>query len=136
MEIFKCDRKKKIGDIYTVLAFLFHILISLIVLGISILSVGTVKFKNNKLKILSTTCSSIGIILVGIGIFIGGGDSLHAYIYITFIIQLIILILFLLLNLFNNKVEYSKIKSISSICLITISLILYIYYIIASFIYF
>ena len=117
------------------LAFVLHILTSFMVLGISLLSVGTVKFKSNKLNIVSTTLSAIGIILVGTGIYIGVGESLQAYIYITFIIQLIILGLFLVINLLIKKAGYSKLISICSICFVAISFLSYVYYIIASFIY-
>ncbi|KQL39174.1 hypothetical protein AN960_09335 [Bacillus sp. FJAT-25509] len=119
------------------LVFVLHILISFMVLGISLLlPVQTVKYKISKLNNITGIYGILGIVIVGIGIFIGGGESLHEYIYITFIIQLIILGLLLLVNFLNKKVGYSKLKSICSLCLITISLLFYIYYIIASFIYY
>ncbi|MBM7603228.1 hypothetical protein JOC75_001198 [Metabacillus crassostreae] len=118
------------------MVLLFHILISFMLLGISLFPVQTIKFESSRLKNLSGIFGLVGIMVAGIGIYIGGGSSFHAYIYITFIIQLIVLGLFLLLYLRVKKVGYSILLNIFSISLVTISYIFYVYYIIASFIYY
>lgn len=106
------------------------------VLGITLFPAKTVKFNNRTLNNTTAIYGLFGIILVGLGMYIGGGESLHAYFYITVIIQLIILGLFVLTYHLFKKVGYSKLINICSLCLVTISYLMYIYYIIASFIYY
>ena len=77
----------------------------------------------------------LGIILVGTGIYIGVAEAVHAYHYIAFIVQLIILGLSLLIYRLFKKVGYSKLINICLLCLVTISHLTYVYYIIGSFIY-
>ena len=116
--------------------FLLDILISLMVLGISFFSVKTVKFKSSNLDNISTIYGFVGIFLVGTGMYIGGGESLKAYYYITFIIELIILVLFILIYRLIKRKGHSRVINICSIFLNTISFLFYIYYIIASFTYY
>ena len=118
------------------LTFLLEILISFTVLGIALFPVNTIKFKNSNLNIIGGIYGIVGICVVGTGIYIGGGESLKAYYYITFIPELIILALFLLIHLRIKKVGHSTLINICSISLATISLLFYVYYIIASFIYY
>lgn len=118
------------------IVFSLHILISFIVFGISFFPINTVNFKKSSLNNIVGIYGIAGIVIVGLGMYLGGGESLHAYIYITFIIQLIILALFFLISLLVKKVGFSKIINICSFCLVTISFLLYLYYIILSFIYY
>ena len=125
----------KIGDIFVV-TFVFHILISVMVLGISFFPVHTIKFESDKLDNIGAIYGMAGIFLVGTGMYIGGGESLHAYIYITFLSALFVLILFVLINQYIKRRGHSTLINICSISLITASFFFYIYYIIASFIYY
>jgi hypothetical protein len=115
--------------------FLFHILISFMVLGITFVPAHIVEFKRSALNNIVGTTVISGIFLVGTGMYIGIGDSLHAYFYITFILQLIIIFLFFLNYRHFKKVGSSKFINISSIILVIISYLTYVYYIIASFMY-
>ena len=118
------------------LEFLLHILISFMVLGISLFPAQMVKTKGGgTLANMAGVSGLLGIILVGTGIYIGGAEAVHAYHYITFIAQLIILGLSLLIYRLFKKLGYSKLINICSICLVIISQLTYVYYIIASFIY-
>ena len=105
------------------------------VLGITLVPAQIVEIKSSTLKNIVGISGLLGIILVGTGIFIGGGESLHAYLYITLILQLIILGLFLLLYRLFKKVGYSNLINFCSICLVIISHLTYVYYIIMSFMY-
>ena len=120
------------------LELVFHISISLMVLGISLFPVQTVKFSRSNLDNISGIYGFAGIVLAGTGIYIGlpGEGLLKAYIYITFSIQLIILVLFLLIYKFVKWRGHSVLINICSILLITISFSFYIYYIVGSFIYY
>ena len=119
------------------LEFLLHILISFMVLGISLFPAQMVRTKGGgTLANMAGISGFLGIILVGTGIFIGGAEAVHAYHYITFIAQLIILGLSLLIYRLFKKVGYSKLINICSICLVIISHLTYIYYIIGSFLYY
>ncbi|MGE7879787.1 hypothetical protein [Peribacillus muralis] len=113
------------------LVWLLHILICFMVLGITLFPAQIVKSNNTIGK-----SGLLGVILVGTGVYIGGGETLHAYLYITFILQLIIIGLFFLLYRLFKKVGYSKLINIFSICLVIISHLTYVYYIIASFVYY
>ena len=104
------------------------------VLGITLVPAQIVEIKSSTLKNIVGISGLLGIILVGTGIFIGG-ESLHAYLYITFILQLIILGLFLLLYRLFKKVGYLNLINFCSICLVIISHLTYVYYIIMSFMY-
>ncbi|MDR7071670.1 hypothetical protein J2X07_000645 [Fictibacillus barbaricus] len=128
------DVCKKIGDII-VLVFFLHILISFMVLGIALVLGRIVEFKRSALNNMVAITALSGIFLVGTGIIIGIGDSLHAYLYITFILQLIITCLFFLIYRHFKKVGNSKLINISSMILVMISYLTYVYYIIGSFLY-
>ncbi|OOE12361.1 hypothetical protein UN64_09655 [Fictibacillus arsenicus] len=118
------------------LVFSFHILISFMVLGITLVPAQIVEVKRSALKNIVGITGISGIFLVGTGIFIGIGESLHAYLYITFILQLIIICLFFLNYRHFKKVGYSKFINISSMILVIISYLTYVYYIIGSFWYY
>lgn len=118
------------------LVFSLHILICFMVLGTTMFPAEIVESKTRTQDNILGISGLSGILLVGTGIYIGGGESLHAYLYITFILQLIILALFLLIYRLFKKVGYSKLITICSICLFIISHVSFVYYIIASFIYY
>ncbi|MFI8493304.1 hypothetical protein ACIGC1_10395 [Peribacillus butanolivorans] len=118
------------------LVWFLDILICFMALGITMFAAQMVENKSSTLNNLLAISVLLGILLVGTGIYIGMGGSLHAYLYITFILQLIILGLLLLIYRLFKKVGYSKLISICSLCLLTISHLTYVYYIIGSFIYY
>jgi hypothetical protein len=118
-----------------VLVFLLHILISFMVLGITLVPGRIVEFKRSGLNNIVGIIGISGIFLVGTGIYIGIGESLQTYLYITFILQLIIICLFFLNYRHFKKVGYSKFINISSMILVIISYLTYVYYIIGSFLY-
>ncbi|MED3791347.1 hypothetical protein P4571_02655 [Niallia alba] len=118
------------------LVLLFHLLSSFMVLAISLFLGKAVNFDSKKLNNIIGGYGLIGIVLVGIGIYIGMGENLKSYIFITFLGQLVIIGFFLLIFRLLKKDGYSKFINISSICLVIISHLIYIYYIIASFIYY
>ncbi len=118
------------------LLFLLDILISLMVLGIAFFPIQTVNVTNSKLENMMGIYGFVGISLVGTGMYIGGGESIRDYYYLTFSVELIILLLFLLIYRHIKRKGHSRLINICSICLVTISYLLYVYYIIASFIYY
>ncbi|WP_400242223.1 hypothetical protein AB3U99_15140 [Niallia sp. JL1B1071] len=118
------------------LVLLFHLLSSFMVLAISLFLGKTVNFESKKLNNIIGGYGLTGIVLVGIGIYIGIGENLKAYMFITFLGQLVIICFFLLIFSLLKKDGYSKLINIYSICLVIISHLIYIYYIIASFIYY
>ncbi len=125
---------RKTGDIF-VLVFSLHILISFMVLGITLVPAQIVEFKRIGLNNMVAIIGLSGIFLVGTGIFIGIGESLHTYIYITLFLQLLILCLFYILYRLFKKVGYSSLINSCSISLTIISYLTYVYYIIGSFLY-
>ena len=74
--------------------------------------------------------------LVGTGIYIGGGETLYAYYYIAFIVELLILGLFLLMRHQFKKAGHSTFIDICSILLVFISQLTYVYWVVASIIYY
>ena len=125
---------RKTGDIF-VLVFSLHILISFMVLGITLVPAQIVEFKRIGLNNMVAIIGLSGIFLVGTGIFIGIGESLHTYIYITLFLQLLILCLFYILYRLFKKVGHSSLINSCSISLTIFSYLTYVYYIIGSFLY-
>ncbi|TRZ38500.1 hypothetical protein CEQ21_24240 [Niallia circulans] len=121
-----------------ILVILFEVIISFSVLTITFISVDTVKYNNKTIENIVGVYGLIGILLVGTGMYIGGGggQSLKEYYYISIITQLVILGLVIVLNRMSKKAGRQKLISICSLSLVTISFIMYVYYIIASFIYY
>lgn len=117
------------------LVFILHILISFMVLGIALIPAQIVEFKRSTLNNMVGIIGLSGIFLVGTGIFIGIGETLHTYIYITLILQFIILCSFYLLYRIFKNMGYSSLINLSSISLVIISYLTYVYYIIGSFLY-
>ncbi|OFH48558.1 hypothetical protein BJN05_10445 [Listeria monocytogenes] len=76
-----------------------------------------------------------GIMIVGTGIFISGGNTLQSYVYVILVVQIIILCIEFILVLWSKSKGKSTILSILSAILGIVALGIYIYYVIASFIY-
>ncbi|MBC1669838.1 hypothetical protein HCB41_11135 [Listeria welshimeri] len=76
-----------------------------------------------------------GLIIVGTGIYISNSYTMKSYIYVILVVQVIILCIELLLVLWSKRKGKSTILSILSAILAIVALGIYIYYVIASFIY-
>lgn len=105
------------------------------VLGIALVLGRIVEFKRSALNNMVAITALSGIFLVGTGMYIGIGESLHAYFYITFILQLIIICLLFFNYRHFKKAGNSKFINISSMILVIISYLTYVYYIIGSYLY-
>ncbi|MBC1666980.1 hypothetical protein HB957_08815 [Listeria welshimeri] len=76
-----------------------------------------------------------GIMIVGTGIYISSSETLTSYIYVILVVQIIIFCIELILVLWSKRKGKSTILSILSATLAIVALGIYIYYVIASFIY-
>ena len=117
-----------------ILTFILDILISFLVLGIGFLPPDIVG--NKSLKNIAYFFGFLGIMLVGTGIYIGGGETVHAYYYISLVVELLILGLFLFMRRQFKKAGHSTLIDICSISLLLLSQLMYVYWIVASFIYY
>ncbi|RVT66939.1 hypothetical protein [Niallia taxi] len=106
-----------------VLVLLFHVIISITVLAITFISFDSVKSNSKILNNIAAGYVFLGILLAGTGIYIGGGQTLKAYYYISIVTQVIILVFSLLLNRMSKRAGGSKPISICSLSLVTISII-------------
>ncbi|EAD7213749.1 hypothetical protein CGD15_05475 [Listeria monocytogenes] len=75
-----------------------------------------------------------GILIVGTGIFISGGNTLQSYVYVILVVQIIILCIELILVLWSKRKGESTILSILSATFSLVALGVYIYYVVARFI--
>ncbi|EAC9077604.1 hypothetical protein FH017_14590 [Listeria monocytogenes] len=75
-----------------------------------------------------------GIIIVGTGIFISGGNTLQSYVYVILVVQIIILCIELILVLWRKRKGKSTILSILSAIFSIVALGVYVYYVVARFI--
>ncbi|MBC1703255.1 hypothetical protein HCA18_06220 [Listeria welshimeri] len=76
-----------------------------------------------------------GLIIVGTGIYISNSYTMKSYIYVILVVQIIIFCIELILVLWSKRKGKSTILSILSATLAIVALGIYIYYVIASFIY-
>ncbi|MBC1600835.1 hypothetical protein HB903_02590 [Listeria welshimeri] len=76
-----------------------------------------------------------GLIIVGTGIYISNSYTMKSYIYVILVVQIIIFCIELILVLWSKRKGKSTILSILSAILAIVALGIYIYYVIASFIY-
>ncbi|EBF5849883.1 hypothetical protein [Listeria innocua] len=75
-----------------------------------------------------------GIIIVGTGIFISGGNTLQSYVYVILVVQIIILCIEFILVLWSKSKGTSTILSILAAIFSIVALGVYIYYVVARFI--
>ncbi len=94
------------------------------------------KRATNIVKNISAFCGLAGILIVGTGIYIGGTIEMHGYIYVVLLIQSIIFGILILIGVYMRKKGYSLFLHIITIILTIIALSIYIYYVIASFLYY
>ncbi len=110
---------------------LFHIFISALVLCMSFFPVIIVK--PSILEKISGILGIVGIVIVGTGMYIGQGESLNSYIYITLFIELTCLCILTLLYYLSKK-RVNTLISVITIVTSVFSLGTYVYYVIFSFI--
>ncbi|OFG64074.1 hypothetical protein BJM68_02190 [Listeria monocytogenes] len=115
--------------------FIIHILINFITFAICVMPF----YLSEKTKgILGKIGGSIffaGLMIVGTGIYISNSYTLKSYIYVILVVQIIILCIELILVLWSKRKGKPTILSILSAILGIVALGIYIYYVIASFIY-
>ncbi|ECB9831568.1 hypothetical protein JMM12_001260 [Listeria monocytogenes] len=75
-----------------------------------------------------------GILIVGTGIFISGGNTLQSYVYVILVVQIIILCIEFILVLWSKSKGTSTILSILAAIFSIVALGVYIYYVAARFI--
>ncbi|MHC5376752.1 hypothetical protein ACYRFF_06220 [Listeria welshimeri] len=75
-----------------------------------------------------------GILIVGTGIFISGGNTLQTYVYFILVVQIIILCTEFILVLWSKSKGTSTILSILAAIFSIVALGVYIYYVVARFI--
>ncbi|EAH4443910.1 hypothetical protein [Listeria innocua] len=75
-----------------------------------------------------------GIIIVGTGIFISGGNTLQSYVYVILVVQIIILCIEFILVLWSKSKGTSTILSILAAIFSIVALGVYIYYVVSRFI--
>ncbi|EHQ6864395.1 TPA: hypothetical protein ACSY4D_06835 [Listeria monocytogenes] len=75
-----------------------------------------------------------GLMIVGTGIFISGGNTLQSYVYVILVVQIIILCIQLILVLWSKSKGTSTILSILAAIFSIVALGVYIYYVAARFI--
>ncbi|EAD8645488.1 hypothetical protein BFE03_07495 [Listeria monocytogenes] len=86
------------------------------------------------LEIVGASILFAGIMIVGTGIFISGGNTLQSYVYVILVVQIIILCIELILVLWSKRKGESTILSILSATFSLVALGVYIYYVVARFI--
>ncbi|EAC5223150.1 hypothetical protein AK886_13945 [Listeria monocytogenes] len=86
------------------------------------------------LEIVGASLLFAGIMIVGTGIFISGGNTLQSYVYVILVVQIIILCIELILVLWSKRKGESTILSILSATFSLVALGVYIYYVVARFI--
>ncbi|EAA0093017.1 hypothetical protein K9J90_000221 [Listeria innocua] len=75
-----------------------------------------------------------GLMIVGTGIFISGGNTLQSYVYVILVVQIIILCIELILVLWSKSKGTSTILSILAAIFSIVALGVYIYYVVSRFI--
>jgi len=118
------------------LQFLLEITTSIMVLGIALIASELVDSKHKLLKNISYTCGATGLLLLCTGLYFGTAQSLHVYHYVSFAIEVLILGFLVIMQRQLKKSGHSIFIDICSICLVIISQLTYVYYIVASFIYY
>ncbi|EKY4027542.1 hypothetical protein QJ221_002680 [Listeria innocua] len=115
--------------------FIIHISINFITFAICFIPLLLSEKTKGILEIVGTSILFAGIMIVGTGIFISSSETLKSYIYVILVVQIIILCIELILVLWSKRKGKSTILSILSAILAIGALGVYIYYVVASFIY-
>ncbi|EAF5657719.1 hypothetical protein AB235_06110 [Listeria innocua] len=115
--------------------FIIDVSINFITFAICFISLLLSEKTKGILEIVGASILFAGIMIVGTGIFISSSETLKSYIYVILIVQIIILCIELILVLWSKRKGKSTILSILSAILGIVTLGIYIYYVIASFIY-
>ncbi|MBC1395791.1 hypothetical protein HB785_06225 [Listeria welshimeri] len=114
--------------------FIIHILINFITFAICVILFYLSEKTKGILEKIGASIFFAGIIIVGTGIFISGGNILQSYVYVILVVQIIILCIELILVLWSKSKGKSTILSILSAIFSIVALGVYIYYVVARFI--
>ncbi|EAD1191636.1 hypothetical protein AABU47_001264 [Listeria monocytogenes] len=114
--------------------FIIDILINFITFAICVIPFYLSEKTKGILEKIGASIFFAGIIIVGTGIFISGGNTLQSYVYIILVVQIIILCIELILVLWSKSKGKSTILSILSTIFSIVALGVYIYYVVARFI--
>lgn len=115
--------------------FIIHILINFITFAICVIPFYLSEKTKSILGKIGGSIFFAGLMIVGTGIYISNSYTLKSYIYVILVVQIIILCVELILVLWSKRKGKSTILSILSATLAIVALGIYIYYVIASFIY-
>lgn len=115
--------------------FIIDISINFITFAICVIPFYLSEKTKGILEIVGASIFFAGLIIVGTGIYISNSYTMKSYIYVILVVQVIILCIELLLVLWSKRKGKSTILSILSAILAIVALGIYIYYVIASFIY-
>lgn len=113
------------------------IAISFITLTIVLAPGFTVKFSSKKLNNAVGMLCVIGIVIVGVGIYISGSLTFSPYVYIPAIVQLMILGIFSFIYfVYIKRRGFTMFLNLMSVCLVCIALVVYVLYVIGSFVHY
>ncbi|MBC2190843.1 hypothetical protein HCB44_00935 [Listeria sp. FSL L7-0229] len=115
--------------------FIIDILINFITFAICVIPFYLSEKTKGILEKIGGSIFFAGLIIVGTGIYISNSYTLKSYIYVILVVQIIILCIELILVLWSKRKGKSPILSILSAILAIGALGVYIYYVVASFIY-
>lgn len=115
--------------------FIIDISINFITFAICVIPFYLSEKTKGILEIVGASIFFAGLIIVGTGIYISNSYTMKSYIYVILVVQIIILCVELILVLWSKRKGKSTILSILSATLAIVALGIYIYYVIASFIY-
>ncbi|EAD0634610.1 hypothetical protein CXR57_01045 [Listeria monocytogenes] len=115
--------------------FIIHIAINFITFAICVIPFYLSEKTKGILEKIGGSIFFAGLIIVGTGIYISNSYTLKSYIYVILVVQIIILCIELILVLWSKRKGKSTTLSILSVILAIVALGVYIYYVVASFIY-
>ncbi|MBC2185349.1 hypothetical protein HCB28_04045 [Listeria sp. FSL L7-0253] len=115
--------------------FIIDILINFITFAICVIPFYLSEKTKGILEKIGGSIFFAGLIIVGTGIYISNSYTLKSYIYVILVVQIIILCIDLIFVLWSKSKGKSTILSILSAILAIGALGVYIYYVVASFIY-
>ncbi|MBC1640785.1 hypothetical protein HCJ01_03710 [Listeria welshimeri] len=115
--------------------FIIHILINFITFAICVIPFYLSEKTKGILEKIGGSIFFAGLIIVGTGIYISNSYTMKSYIYVILVVQIIIFCIELILVLWSKRKGKSTILSILSATLAIGALGVYIYYVVASFIY-
>lgn len=115
--------------------FGIDLLINFITFGVCFLPLYFADKSRPLFENIAVTMAFIGLVGVGTGIFISSSEEINTYVYIILIIQICALSIDGILILWKKRFGNNTFLILISILTSIVSMILYIYYVVASFIY-